>query len=139
MSEETSLDAAIKLASKLADKLPLAFIKQLDEWAGDAIKLQRYKHLVAIMEKASRLAECRGFDKTQGRTLAMHVGLPWVDKASLCENDDLQDKWAELLLSLTAEEQSDYSKGATYVRIMAELDPWDCKVLDYIVEKGRTE
>ena len=115
---DTNLPVEItKAVSKLADKLPLAFVKQLDEWAGDAVRERRFRSLVGVLEKAVAFAEEHGLDMNKARTLALHVGLPWIDKASLCEDDFLQEKWAGLLVSMATGEESDYGTGATYVRI----------------------
>ena len=136
MTDDNLPASLTTLASKLVDKLPLNFLKQLDELGGDKLRLRRFKNLVTIMEDAACFARSRGLDVYQGQALALRVGLPWMEKASLCEDDSLRNRWAELFLSLATDEQPEYSEGATYVRILAELDPWDCKVLDYIIEHG---
>ena len=137
MTDDSKLPVALtELASRLVDKLPLSSLKQLDELGADKLKLRRFKNLVAIVEEAASFAESRGISPSQTKALAMRVGLPFVEAASLCEDDSLRKKWAELLLSLATEEQPEYSAGATYVRILAELDPWDCKALDYMVKEG---
>ena len=104
---DTNLPVEItKAVSKLADKLPLAFVKQLDEWAGDAVRERRFRSLVGVLEKAVAFAEEHGLDMNKARTLALHVGLPWIDKASLCEDDFLQEKWAGLLVSMLIPQRS---------------------------------
>ena len=125
------------MASEWVKKLPLGPAKQqMGELIGDSVRLWRLRHLARIMEKVHVSADRRGLDSTQAEVLALHVGLPWIEKASLCENDELQDRWAELFLSLATEKHPEYSAGATYVRILGELDAWDCKVLDYMVKQG---
>ena len=124
-------------AWKWVKKLPLGPAKeQMGEFIGDSVRLWRLRHLARIMEKVHQLAVKKGLDSTQAKPLALHVGLPWVEKASLCDTDELQERWAELFLSLTTEEHPEYSAGATYVRILGEFDAWDCKVLEYMVKQG---
>ena len=124
-------------AEKWLRKLPIGPAKrQIGEWVGDSLRLSRLKHLASIMEKMHRFAAKRGLTPEQAKALALHVGLPWIEKATLCEDESLQEKWAALLLSLVTEKHPEYSAGATYVRILGELDPWDCKVLDYMVREG---
>ena len=67
----------------LIGKLPLSFLQQLDEFGGDVIKLRRLRRLVYILEEAHRIAEARGIQPDDMRMLADHIGLPWMDKASL--------------------------------------------------------
>ena len=133
-------DLIAAAVSKLADKLPVEFVKQLDEWATDNIRLRRYGNLIDILDRASQMAQERGLDMTQARTLALHVGLPWVEKASLCEDEFLKEAWAKLFLAQTTDnEWADYDMGTTYIRILTDLDPWDCKVLAFVVERGYDE
>ena len=137
MTDDSSLPVALKeSASKLMDKLPVDSLKQMDELGGDWLRLRRFKNLVKITEDAAQFAEDRGVDTSRAKALALHVGLPWMERASLCEEGTLQGKWANLLLSLATDEQSEYDEGAVYIRILAELDPWDCKVLTFMVEHG---
>ncbi len=123
-------------ASEWVKKLPLRPAKQhMGELIGDSVRLWRLRHLARIMDKVHLSADRRGLDSTQAEVLALHVGLPWIEKASLCENDELQDGWVELFLTLTTDEHAEYSARATHVRILGELDAWDCKVLDYMVKE----
>ena len=141
MEEENAMGTDLieftKGASMWLEKLPLSPLKeQTGELIGDTVRLWRLKHLARVMEKAHRFAVKRGLDSTQAKTLTLHVGLPWMERASLSEDEVLQEKWAELFLSLATERHPEYSAGATYVRILGELDPWDCKVLNYMVKEG---
>lgn len=128
--------AQANAVARLIDKIPVRSLNQLDRLGDDKLALHRFKSLHKIATKAARFAEEKGIDTSQAKTLALHVGLPWMEKASLCEEQSLQEKWAMLLLSSATAEQPEYDEGATYVRILAELNPWDCKVLDYMVEHG---
>ena len=142
MVDEDEMDLSVveiagKGAAKWLEKLPLGPAKaQIGELIGDSVRLWRLKNLGRIMGEVDRVAESRGLGVDQVQALSLHVGLPWIDKASLCEDDDIQKRWAELFLSLGTEPHPKYSAGATYVRILAELDPWDCAVLDYMVREG---
>ena len=66
----------------------------------------------------------------------MHVGLPWIEKASYCDVSELQERRAELFLSLATMGDESYSSSTTFMRILEQLNPWDYKVLDYMVNNG---
>ena len=141
MDDENEMDLSLveitEGAAKWLKKLPLGPVnEQLGELIGDSVRLWRLKNLARIMDNVDRFAAKRGLSADQVRALTLHVGLPWMDKASLCGDDDLQRKWAELFLALGTESHPKYSAGATYVRILAELDPWDCAVLSFMVNEG---
>ena len=114
------------------DTAAKVFGKQL----ADSMRYRRAQNILNVDEKFKRLAKERGLRGLEAKVLADHVGLLWIERASLCGDDLLQEKWAELLLALKSENDTEYSAGATYVRILGELEPWDCRVLDYMVMEG---
>ena len=131
--------ALANLGTKLLDKLPVRTLNQLDAMlAGwlESKSMGRKGNLNAVLHDAATSAEDQQIDLAQANEISLHAGVPWFEKASLAEDETLRKRWAELFLSLLTEEHPEYSAGATYVRILAELDPWDCKVLDYMVKEG---
>ena len=131
---ETQTTQISQAASVLLNKLPLSFLKQLDEWAGDAVRTRRLHRLVKTLEEAHNIATERALSAESMHVLADHVGLPWVDKASLRDEEDIRKAWASLFVTMTTETESDVH--ATYVNIMGGIGPLDCKVLDYVMTNG---
>lgn len=130
---KSALPDILSRVSPLLDKLPFSFMKQLDEWAGDAVRERRLRRLAEILSEAHEIAKQRGLPVESMQTLADHVGLPWVDKASLQDNADLREAWANLFVSMATDE-ADFH--ATYVSILGEMTPVDCKVLAHVVTHG---
>lgn len=127
-------DSPVTIAStlrQLVDKLPLSSLKQLDELAGDAVRIRRLRRLVGVLEQAHEIAQDRGIPPNDMRVLADHVGLPWLDKASLRDERELQRAWACLFVTITT--SSDDDLHGRHVRVLGEMEPWDCQVLDYVV------
>ena len=110
--------------------------KVFGEQLADRMRYRRAQNILNIDEKFKRLIKQRGLNGLEAKVLADHVGLLWIERASLCGDDYLQERWAELLVALKSESGSEYSAGATYVRILGELEPWDCNVLGYMVKEG---
>ena len=121
-------------ARALVEKLPLSLLRQLDELGGDAIKMRRLRRLVRVLEEAQRMAEAKGIMPKDMKVLADHIGLPWMDKASLRDDGDLRKAWANLFVAITTEDNEDLH--GTCVRILGEMNPWDCKVLDHVVRNA---
>ncbi len=121
-------------ARALVDKLPLSILHQLDELGGDKIKMRRLRRLVSILEEAERIAKSKGILPDDMKVLADHVGLPWMDKASLRDDEQLQNAWANLFVAITTEDNEDLHGNC--VRILGEMNPWDCRVLDHVVKNA---
>lgn len=121
-------------ARALVDKLPLSFLRQLDELGGDAIRMRRLRRLVSILEEAHKIAEAKGIHPDDMKVLADHVGLPWMDKASLRDDEDLRKAWANLFVTITTQDNDDLH--GICVHILGEMNPWDCKVLDHMARNA---
>ena len=121
-------------ARALVEKLPLSSLHQLDELAGDRIRLRRFRRLVLILEEAQRVAEAKGIAPNDMKVLADHIGLPWMEKASLRDNEDLRKAWAQLFITIATEENEDLH--STCIHILGEMNPWDCRVLDHMVRNA---
>ena len=126
--------AIAEAARALVEKLPLSSLRQLDELAGDRIRLRRLRRLGLILEEAQRIAEARSISPNDMKVLADHVGLPWMEKASLRDNEDLRTAWAHLFVTITTEKNEDLH--STCVHILGEMNPWDCRILDHMVRNA---
>lgn len=121
----------------LADKLPLSLPRQLDKWGGDAIKERRFRRLICVLEEVQQIAKAKGIKLNDMQLIADHVGLPWMHKASLRDDEGLQKAWANLFVAITTEDnENNEDFHGTCVHILGEMSPWDCKVLDYVIRKS---
>ena len=70
--------------------------------------------------------------------MALSVGLPLLEKASLEEDPFLQEWWAGLIAGAGAGADDDEGLGldAVYVTAMAQLTKLDCEILTYVCEHG---
>ena len=117
--------------------LPLEpFKEQVGELFGDIARGWRFSNIARVMNKVDEKARKLGFDSSEAKALVTYVGLPLIEKASYCDDDLLQEKWAELFLSVVTGSPDRYSMGTTYMHILEQLDPWDCAVLDHLVTIG---
>lgn len=134
-AEATEVAAA---ANRLTQRLFGPAVTSLGEIAGDWVRLWRVANLAAISRRVDRMTERRGLDPAEARRVALSVGLPLLEKASLEEDPFLQEWWAGLIAGAGAGADDDEGLGldAVYVTAMAQLTKLDCEILTYVCEHG---
>ena len=113
---------------------------EVGQIVGDWARLWRIKNLISIKKKFERICQEQGIDPSEGRYLPLAVGLPLLEKASYHDDHFLQERWAHLIASSLSDsstiENHDFSLENTYIEILHQLSPLDCKVLEFVVESG---
>ena len=105
----------------------------------DRVKAWRLNNLISISERFDRLCKEKKLASAELRSLSMAVGLPMLEQASNVEEGELQELWANLMVSATTNaEESDDSQDLykTWTNILATMSIWDCKLFSTVVEKG---
>lgn len=96
------------------------------EILADNVKFIRWKNTLKILEKAQKEMEIRGI---QPKEVPLKILLPILEGASLeSEDENLQDKWANLLTSAA----SGNSSRPSYPKILSELVQSEAQILDYL-------
>ena len=72
----------------------------------DRVKFWRLKNLIHISEKFERICKEKNLDPTKLRPLTIAVGLPMLEHAANEEEDELQELWANLMVSATTNSES---------------------------------
>ncbi len=99
----------------------------------DHIRGWRLRNLASVVEKADRKLRERGLSGDQINPIKLAVGLPIVEKASVQEDEVLQDLWANLIVSSVADGQE---IDPSYVEILHQFTRLDCEVLELVVHNG---
>ena len=103
----------------------------------DYIKGWRLSNLASILEKVDQKLEERGFDLKETTPIKLSVGLPIIERASCEDDEDLQELWANLIVSsATGEESGEFRLNATYVEILHQFSTLDCEVLKFVMDNG---
>jgi len=97
----------------------------------DRMKAYRFKNLVAFQAVVDETAQRYGISQT--RNIAMKVGLPILEAASLEESDEMRKLFANLLLN-ALDGSSSFNPEKMYVSILGELNATDALVLKRLVE-----
>ena len=137
--DDPALEPATRGLREFCQQLFGPAVEQIGQIGGDWARLWRLKNLVSIQDKFDRILQDRRIDPSEGRHLALSVGLPMLEKASYQNDEVLQEKWAHLMASsLSSDERSenDFHLDTTYVEILHQFSRLDCDVLEFIVRNG---
>lgn len=96
----------------------------------DKLKYMRWERQVAIMEKVNKKMAERGLD-CPTQAVPLKITVPLLQAASMEEDDDLQELWANLLVN-AADKDNGIEVHRSYINILEELTSNDASILDKI-------
>jgi len=96
----------------------------------DKLTYMRWERQVRLMQQAEKYMQSIGMD-TPTRPIPLKFALPLIQAASLEDDDDLQDRYAKLLVN-AGDEQSVLELRRAYIDILENLTPLEGKILDKI-------
>jgi hypothetical protein len=102
----------------------------------DHLKVVRFERQIRLMERARQFLAERGMDGPT-RMIALKVGLPLLDNATLEEDDELQDVWARLLVN-GGDANSGIEIRRAFVSVLAEMTALDVRNLALIQHASRS-
>ncbi len=105
-------------------------LKQLSGIAEDKLICIRWERQVRLMDKVNQIIKDRGLTRPT-RPVPLKIALPIMREGSQEENDNLQDRWAQLLVN-AADTDSGVDVQPMYLGILKDLSPQDVQVLDSI-------
>lgn len=118
---EVTGKAASRLGHQLADLI--SPFSEVAGAAGDHINVWRQASLLRSLELAHKIAEAKGIAI---KPVSPKFLIPWAEKASLEEDDQLAELWAVLLLS----SMGDYDSTSNWVaNVLSEIGPLEAKIL----------
>ncbi|TKR53663.1 DUF4393 domain-containing protein [Allopusillimonas ginsengisoli] len=94
----------------------------------DRLRYMRWERQIRLMQRAQDLLQLVGLS-TPTRPVPLKLAIPIMQGASLEENDDLQDRWAALLVN-AANANFHSEVRRSYVAILEQLEPLDASILD---------
>lgn len=96
----------------------------------DKLKYMRWERQLRLMQRAEEFLKLSGM-ATPTRPVPMKLAIPILQGASLEEDDDLQDRWAALLVN-AANAEFEGEVRRSYVSILEQLTPLDAHILDVL-------
>lgn len=111
-----------KLTGPWAEEIGLAF--------GDVARVYRFKRAVRLLEKVKKILEDAGINP---HGVNPRILLPIIECASLEGDEDLHDRWANLLANAANPDIDDEVLPA-FSGVLRDLLPYEVRILDRIYE-----
>ena len=96
----------------------------------DKLKYMRWERQVRLINRATEILSEVGLAEPT-RAVPLKVAIPLFQAASIEDDDDLQDKWAALLVN-AANADSGVEIHRVYVEILGQISPLEARILDKI-------
>lgn len=96
----------------------------------DNLRYFRWERQLRLMYKAEELLRSLGMS-SPNRAVPLKVALPIFRAASIEENDDLQDRWAGLLVN-AANIDSGIEVSISFVAILEQISPLEAQILEAV-------
>lgn len=124
-----AIDAAKASGGFLARILEGPLTELAGKWQ-DSIKARRIENLLEIEHRLRKKAQEMGVNWKPG-AIPLAIEVPWIEAASLVEEPDLQETWANLLLNY-ADKKAGIAQRATFVHLLREMTSLEVHVLDVV-------
>lgn len=122
------LTAVEQFLSKIAP----GFVKEFGGVLSDSVKGWRARNMIKILTRTKVLIEQSGLSQQE---LSGKFFVQAIEKASVEDDDTLQEKWAQLLSSAVS---GKVQQDVKYISILSELSSIEVKLLDAI-SKGQVQ
>ena len=123
---KAGVEAVLKPVTDLIDKIAGPAAEELGLTIQDQVRVFRFRLQLRLWHEVKQICEEAGI---QPQRVPLKVLLPIVENASLEEDDDLQEIWANLLAN-AADPRQLSPVLASFVDILKELSAQDVKFLD---------
>lgn len=129
----TALEKGIDVAKGFIDRLVLPPAEELGLLIKDQISLWRFNNQVRILNKAKAVCEK---NNVSIKAIPPKLLCPYLEHASLEDDNELQDKWAILLVNMVDSQQNIQNHVFPY--ILSQLSRDEFKLLESVlIEKER--
>ena len=99
----TVLEKSVDLAKGFLDKLITPTIEETGLLLKDQVTMWKFKNQVKMLNKAKDICEKNGISP---KTVSLKLLCPLLDYSAIEEDEDLQDKWAQLLANMVDSQQN---------------------------------
>lgn len=126
LKQEAEIEASKEEVDSFFNGIVPDFVRQGGGIISDNVRFWRFKNQINIIKKAQLAVGESGLGKQQ---VPLKVLAPLIESSSLEEEEDMQQRWANLL----ANAATGFSGiKANYVEILKELSPLEARVLDIV-------
>lgn len=116
--------------SAFLNKLFGPSIDEFGELFADKVKFTRLKNQIKIFNKSRELLEKNGLEP---RELNLKTLVPLIEKSSVEDDEQLQDKWANLISNISTSPETGLEPRL--INTLSSLSSLEAKILDFIFEE----
>ncbi|MFA4918358.1 MAG: Abi-alpha family protein [Thermodesulfovibrionales bacterium] len=124
---------AIDAGKQVGDFVAKYIAGPLEEGIGifhDKLKYMRWERQVRLIKRSEEFLKEVGLS-SPSRPVQMKIAIPLIQAAFLEENDELQDRWAALLVN-ASNINSGIDVKKAYISILEDMSPFDANILEKI-------
>ena len=126
IKQELELEASQEEVKSFFDSIIPNFVRDAGGIISDNVRFWRWQNQVNIVKKVKEKIEESGLSKKQ---IPLKVLVPILENSSLEEDDNLQEKWANMLANAISGKKT---INPNFVSILSELSPLEVSLLDQI-------
>ena len=126
-------EKAMDMATKAGEFIAPLVKGTLEEGIGifeDKLKYIRWERQIRLMERADSFMKARGIQVEN--PIPLKLAIPLLEGAALEDDDDLQDRWAKLIVNSVRADGVELKR--VYIDILERLSPLEAKILDVIYQ-----
>jgi hypothetical protein len=126
-------DKALDCAREVGGFISKFIVGPLEQGMGifeDKLKYMRWERQIALIDKVNKKMSERGLDEPT-QVVPMKITIPLLQAASMEEEDNLQELWANLLVN-AADKECNVDIVHSFISILKELTWLDAQILDTI-------
>ncbi len=128
----TALEKGIDVAKSFVDKIISPSAEELGLLIKDRVSLWRFNNQIKILNKAK--AQCEK-NNISIKSISPKLLCPYLENASLEDDDNLQDKWANLLVNMVDSQQNIQNHVFPY--ILSQLSKDEFVFLEAILQQKK--
>lgn len=128
----TALEGGVEVAKNFVDKLVMPPIEELGLLMRDKISYWRFCNQVKILNKAKTICEKNNISV---KAISPKLLCPYLENASLEDDEDLQEKWAILLANMADSKQNIQNQVFPY--ILSQLSKEEFPLLENVFNKKK--
>lgn len=128
----TAIEKGIDLVKDFIEKLIGSSIEEAGLFMSDNIKLRRFKNQIKILDKAQKIVAQSNINVKQ---LSLKALVPLLEYSSLEEDENLQEKWSNLLVNFVDSNERYESTIFPFILNQISTDELNLLELFYPVDK----
>ncbi|HTB07608.1 MAG TPA: Abi-alpha family protein [Bacteroidia bacterium] len=130
--KSSTIEKGLELAKDFLGKLISPTIEEVGLLISDNIKFLRFKNQVKILLKAKDYVENNNISLKE---IPIKILVPLLEKASLEEDENLQDKWANMLVNMVDSETS--FQNQIFPHILSQLSITEYDALKNVLQEEK--